>query len=314
MNFVRIDGREIAEKLYIEFHDRVVVLKNKNVIPHLVVILVGENPASVAYVTLKQQKGEAIGAKVTLLKYPTDIKTDELARKIEELNDDKTVHGILIQRPLPEHIDIEKLELLTNPEKDIDGFHPDSPYTLPLPLAVVKILEEVYKFKNNEGVASAGDPHRAPGTTKVSEAVGWGKARQDPEKFQNWLRSQNIVVLGKGPTGGGPIIKLLGKLGVNPEIIDSKTDNPEELMKNADIIISSVGRENVIKPENIKKGVILIGVGILRGEDRKLKGDYDIDKIKEIAGYYTPTPGGVGPVNVAMLLDNLLTAAEHQTR
>jgi methylenetetrahydrofolate dehydrogenase (NADP+) / methenyltetrahydrofolate cyclohydrolase len=314
MNFVRIDGREIAEKLFEELKSRVGALKKKNVIPHLVVILVGENPASVAYVTLKQQKGEAIGAKVTLIKYPTDITTEELTVKIKELNDDKSVHGILIQRPLPEQINIEKLELLTKPEKDIDGFHPDSPFTLPLPLAVVKILEEVYKMKNNVGVTSAGDPHRAPGTTKVSEAVGWGKERQDPEKFQYWLKSQNIVVLGKGPTGGGPIIKLLNKLGVNPEIIDSKTDNPEELMKNADIIISSVGRENVVKPENIKKGVILIGVGILRGEDRKLKGDYDIDKIKDIAGYYTPTPGGVGPVNVAMLLDNLLEAAENQSK
>jgi methylenetetrahydrofolate dehydrogenase (NADP+) / methenyltetrahydrofolate cyclohydrolase len=292
MNFVRIDGREIAEKLFEELKGRVGELKKKGIIPHLVVVLVGENPASVAYITLKQQKGEAIGAKVTLLKYKTDVTTEKLTAKIKELNDDPSVHGILIQRPLPEQIDIEKLELLTRPEKDIDGFHPESPYTLPLPLAVVKILEEIYNLNARD----------TRGT------------RDTFDTFISWLKNQEIIVLGKGPTGGGPIIKLLNKLGVNPEIIDSKTDNPEELMKSADIIISSVGRENVIKPENIKKGVVLIGVGILRGEDKKLKGDYDVEKIKDIAGYYTPTPGGVGPVNVAMLLDNLLTAAERQSK
>jgi methylenetetrahydrofolate dehydrogenase (NADP+) / methenyltetrahydrofolate cyclohydrolase len=297
---VRIDGREIADKLYNEFSARVEELRKKNIIPHLVVILVGESPASVAYVTLKQQKGEAIGAKVTLIKYPTDVTTDELMLKINELNGDPSVHGILIQRPLPEHIDIEKLELLTNPEKDIDGFHPDSPFTLPLPLAVVKILEEV--FEETQGTKETKDKKTS------GSSVSTGSSRT----FNEWLKSQKIVVLGKGPTGGGPIIKLLDKLGVHPEIIDSKTENPHELMKKADIIISSVGRENVIKPENIKKGVVLIGVGILRGEDKKLKGDYDEKLIKDIAGYYTPTPGGVGPVNVAMLLDNLLTATERQ--
>ncbi len=280
---MRIDGTEIAEKIFEELKNRVGELKKRNIVPQLAVILVGANPASIAYVTLKQRKGEAIGAKATLIKYETDVTTEELVKKVKELNDDPTVHGILIQRPLPPQIDVEKLELLTNPEKDVDGFHPDSPYTLPLPLAVVKILEEVHNLK------------------KIN--VG----------FSDWLHSQNIIVLGKGLTGGGPIIKLLNKLGSTPTVIDSKTQNPNELMKNADIIIASVGRENMVKPENIKKGAILVGVGILRGEDGKLKGDYDPEKIKDIAGYYTPTPGGVGPVNVAMLMVNLLDAAQKQS-
>ncbi len=279
---MRIDGKEIAERIFEELKDRVGELKKKNVIPHLAVILVGENPASVAYVTLKQKKGEAIGAKVTLIKYITDVTTEELAEKVRELNNDPAVHGILIQRPLPPQIDVEKLELLTDPEKDIDGFHPESPYTLPLPLAVVKILEEIHKMK---------------------------KIKED---FADWFKSRETVVIGKGPTGGGPIIKLLNKLGVHPTVIDSKTGNPDNVMKKADIIIASVGRENVVKPDAIKKGVILIGVGILRGEDGKLKGDYTEEKIKDIAAYYTPTPGGVGPVNVAVLWENLLTAAEKQ--
>ncbi|HUQ85446.1 MAG TPA: bifunctional 5,10-methylenetetrahydrofolate dehydrogenase/5,10-methenyltetrahydrofolate cyclohydrolase [Candidatus Limnocylindrales bacterium] len=281
---MRIDGKEIAEKIFENLKDRVGELEKKNVVPHLAVILVGANPASVAYVTLKQKKGEAIGAKVSLIRYETDVTTVKLADKVEELNNDPTVHGILIQRPLPPQIDVEKLELLTDPEKDVDGFHPDSPYTLPLPLAVVKILEEICVLK--------------------SEKIN----------FNTWLKSKNIVVLGKGPTGGGPIIKLLKKLGTHPQVIDSKTEDREELMKTADIIIGSVGRENVILPENIKKGVILIGVGILKGNDGKLKGDYDPEKIKDVAGYYTPTPGGVGPVNVAMLMVNLIKAAEKQTK
>lgn len=277
---MRIEGAQIAGKIYEDLKKRVGELAKKNIVPHLAVILVGENPASIAYVTLKKRKGEEIGAKVTLIKYGTDVTTEELEKNVEELNSDSAVHGILIQRPLPDQVDVAKLELLTNPEKDIDGFHPDSPFTLPLPLAVIKILEEVHKMKNIN------------------------------EEFSNWLKSQKIVVLGKGPTGGGPIIKLLNKLGATPNVIDSKTENPQDLKKNADIIISSVGRENVVKPDEIKKGVILIGVGILRGEDGKLKGDYDEEKIKDIAGFYTPTPGGVGPVNVAMLMENLVTAAE----
>jgi methylenetetrahydrofolate dehydrogenase (NADP+) / methenyltetrahydrofolate cyclohydrolase len=307
MNVVRINGTEIAEKIFAELKKRVARLaedgksrRGEPIIPHLVVILVGENPASVAYVTLKQKKGEAIGAKVSLIKYKTDVTTEELAEKVLELNEDPSVHGILIQRPLPKQIDVNRLELLTNPEKDVDGFHPDSPFTLPLPLAVVKILQEVYEETNGTKETSA---NRASDSSYSSVSSS---------TFLKWLKAKNIVVLGKGPTGGGPIIKLLNKMGVQPTVIDSKTENPAEVMRNADIIISSVGRENVVKPENIKPGAILVGVGILRGEDSKLKGDYDPEKIKDIAGYYTPTPGGVGPVNVAMLMENLLDAAEKQ--
>jgi len=280
-----IDGTKIASNIYKDLQNKVGKLAEKNIVPHLAVILVGENPASVAYVTLKQKKGEAIGAKITLLRYDTSVATAELLKKLVELNNDPTVHGILIQRPLPPQIDVEKLELATSPEKDIDGFHPDSPYTLPLPLAVVKILEEIYKIKTLD----------------------------TPDTFRTWLASQVIVVLGKGPTGGGPIIKLLNKLGVNPTIIDSKTANPKDLMLSADIIVASTGRENMVTPDAIKKGAILVGVGILRGTAGKLKGDYDEEKIKDVAGFYTPTPGGVGPVNVAMLMVNLLTATETQT-
>lgn len=301
---MRLEGKAIAEQLYGDLQKRVKTLQKNHVTPHLVVFLIGESPASVAYVTLKQRKGEEIGAKVTILRYPTSITTDELSEKVKLLNQDPYVHGILIQRPLPEHIDEKKLELLTDPEKDIDGFHPDSPYTLPLPLAVVKILEHIYS--SSEG-----------GTTK-SRSSRFASAHSNnkrEQQFDTWLQSQNIVLLGKGSTGGGPILEHFKTLNVTPHLIDSKTIDPEKVLKQADIIISAVGRKNVIKPESLKKDVILISVGINRGgENNKLHGDYDEEAIQDITAYYTPTPGGVGPVNVAMLMDNLITATEKQTQ
>jgi len=128
---MRLSGKDISQKLYADLKKRVEKLQKKKIIPHLVVILVGENPASVAYVRQKQKNGEGIGAKVTVLNYKTDVTTEELEEKVKLLNEDPFVNGILIQRPLPEQIDVAKLEAITDPQKDIDGFHPDSPYTLP---------------------------------------------------------------------------------------------------------------------------------------------------------------------------------------
>lgn len=306
---MKIDGHAVAEKIYGKLKERVKTLRKENIVPHLVVILVGEHPASIAYVTLKQKKGEEIGAKVTVLTYPTKVTTDELIEKVKLLNEDPYVHGILIQRPLPQQIDIQKLELTTDPQKDIDGFHPDSPYTLPLPLAVEKILEEVYIINSKQEARNT----KQIQNTKEKNSKTFSDFGFRYSNFISWLKTKDIVVLGKGPTGGGPIITYFKKLHINTDLIDSKTKTPEKLMKSADILISAVGKESIIKPEVLKKGVILISVGINRGEDHKLHGDYDTEKIKDIASYYTATPGGVGPVNVAMLMENLLTAAEKQT-
>lgn len=221
---MRLSGRDIAEKIYIHLQTRVKELQKRHITPHLVVFLIGENPASVAYIKQKQTKGEAIGCKVTVLQLEETITTEELEEKLKLLNNDPFVHGILIQRPVPKQVDIDKLEALTNPEKDLDGFHPDSPYTLPLPLAVVKILEEIYLLETEQGLA-----------------------RQDHtmKNFINWLNAKNIVLTGKGPTGGGPIINYLKTLHVIPTVIDSKTPNPKEILKLADIVIAAVGRSKL---------------------------------------------------------------------
>ena len=283
---MKLDGREIAEKLYKHLSLRVGELQKKNIVPHLVVLLVGDNPASEAYVLQKQKAGEKIAAKVTILRYEASIEMPELEEKIMLLNQDPFVHGILIQRPLPKQIDSDKLSLLTDPRKDVDGFNPESQFILPLPLAVELVLQHVYQ--------------------QIQSSTHTGNA-----EFINWLQAQNIVLLGKGEAGGKPILAYLRKLSVEPIQIDSTTAHPEEKMKQADIIISAVGKK-VINPTIIKPGVILIGVGLFKGPDDKLQGDYDEEEIKDIASFYTPTPGGIGPVNVAMLMENLITATENQ--
>ncbi|MBA3724201.1 MAG: bifunctional 5,10-methylenetetrahydrofolate dehydrogenase/5,10-methenyltetrahydrofolate cyclohydrolase [Candidatus Levybacteria bacterium] len=295
---MKINGHEIAEQIYKNLRDRVGDLQKNGITPQLVVLLVGNNPGSIAYVNQKEISGAKVGAKVTIKRFVDTVTTEELVEEIERLNGDQTVHGILIQRPLPSQIDVNKLERLTNPQKDIDGFHPDSPYTLPLPLAIIRILEEIYYFSSERRES------RSPVSSRL----------RSNNKFLEWLNSQSIVLLGKGETGGQPIIHYLQKLSINPIVIDSKTPNPESILKQADILISAVGKRDIIQAKNLKKGVILLGVGMTQGEGRKLHGDYQAQDVEAVASYYTPTPHGVGPVNVAMLLDNLITAAEKQTQ
>jgi methylenetetrahydrofolate dehydrogenase (NADP+)/methenyltetrahydrofolate cyclohydrolase len=278
---MKIDGKEIALKIYENLKKKVEELHQKNINPHLAVILIGNNPSSESYVAQKRKWAEYIGATVTIYQYPDDIAHEAIRNKLLQLNQEPTVHAILIQRPVPSQINIQELVNLTDPQKDIDGFHPDSPYTLPLPLAVVKILEDIHQ--------------------------------QETANFYEWLRAQSIIIIGKGETAGKPIVNYFTKLNIPFNQIDSKTPNPEELTKTADIIISAVGKDETVKPENIKRGVILIGVGLFKGADGKLHGDYNEETIQDKVSLYTPTPGGVGPVNVAMLMQNLLTATERQT-
>jgi 5,10-methylene-tetrahydrofolate dehydrogenase/methenyl tetrahydrofolate cyclohydrolase len=176
---MKIDGRELAEQLYQDLEKRVGELQEKNLTPHLVVILVGNNPASEAYVLQKQRAGERIGAKVTILNYPEDINTEILEEKIKLLNEDPYVHGILIQRPLPAHLDSNKLSLLTKPQKDVDGFNPDSAFTLPLPLAIVYILKQIYRIIQDGVTSGEGFPSSARNEVRTSDGRG---ARQDPLK------------------------------------------------------------------------------------------------------------------------------------
>lgn len=289
---MRIEGKEIAQEILENLRHEVARLQKNNIIPHVAIILVGDDPASAAYVHRKELKTQEIGGEVSIFRLPLTTLEYNLLELIDDLNRNPDIHGIIVQRPLPEKISSKKVNEATAPKKDIDGFRKDSPYQMPLPAAVIKILENIYSSRE-----------RSESRSKSS------RQSSNNNNFLFWLKSKNIVVIGKGETGGGPVINLLRKFEIQPIIVDSKTQNPLPITKKADIIISTVGRPQILTSSNIKRGVILIGVGMYRGDDGKLHTDYEEDEIKDIASFYTPVPGGVGPVNVAALLSNLIAAA-----
>lgn len=274
---MKINGRAIARKISDELIQKTEELAKKDITPHLLIILVGNDLSSKAYIRQKIKRAEKVGIRTTLKRYPKNTSEKTLLKFVKEANTDTSVHGIIIQRPLPSQFDPLKIKHAVIPEKDVDGFHPQSKFDPPLALAVIRILEEIHQ--------------------KVSDAP-----------LHQWLIGKNIVILGRGEAGGKPVITYLNKLGIFHKVIHSHTKNRNELLKNADIIISAVGKKEVVKKDVLKKGVILIGIG-LHKENSSLFGDYVEDDIKDIASCYTPTPGGVGPVNVIMLLKNITTAA-----
>ena len=276
---MKINGKAIVSKILEDLKNKVQKL---NITPHLAIILIGNDPASSAYVKQKKLKANFIKAKTAIKYLSSDTSNSSLLETIQQFNNNSNIHGIIVQKPLPSQINLKEITLAINPKKDVDGFHPNSKFQSPIALAVLRIISLV----RSHLVASQG------------------------ETLANWLKSKKILVIGKGETGGKPIIDMFRKMNIQPEIIDSKTKNPSSVTKTADIIISAVGKPNVIKPEMIKKNSILISIGLSKGKDGKLHGDYDEEKIKDIASFYTPTPGGIGPVNVAMLLANLITAVE----
>ena len=321
---MKIDGKIIASHIFDELKKKVKDLKKKNIVPHLVVILVGNDPASVAYVSQKEIKTIEVGAKITIKNLASKIpasqrgeQNSELLKTIQDLNRDKTVHGIIVQLPLPKHLD-ENIALRVNPEKDIDAFNSKSPYPMPLAKAVLKILENVYKIKQEQSARGANEIFAArlfePQRVSQQKNFVSDLSASLKSSFINWMEKQSIVVIGKGKTGGAPTIDMLKKLGLKPGIVDSQTPNPRVLTTKADILISAVGKLNIVTLDMLKKGVILISVGMHKGENGKLHGDYNEEEIKDIASFYTPVPGGIGPVNVACLIENLILSAEKQKK
>lgn len=290
---MKIDGKRIADKILSRLKQKIEKLKKKNIYPKLAVILVGNDPSSHSYVKRKEIKAKEIGIEAEVQRLPKNISQDKLLNIIRQYDRNKEIHGIIIQQPLPKHINTSLTINAVSANKDIDGFLPNSKFEMPITMAVLEILEEIFmRVAAPRTVAKASDLRLLRG------------------ELRKWLKSQKIVIIGKGETGGKPIINMLKKLGIEPQIIDSKTMNYELLTKTADIIISAVGKQNVITKDTIKKGVILISIGLSRGKDGKMYGDYEESEIKNIASFYTPTPGGVGPVNIAMLLKNLVAATK----
>lgn len=273
-----INGREITSKILEDLKKRVEKLKEKNITPHLYIITLGKNSESTSYIKQKLLKAEIINAKTTVKKLSEKTTTGKLISLIENLNDDKKVSGIIVQRPMPKTIDEEKISLAINIEKDVDGFHPHSKFAVPVALAILKAIESIIEDQN----------------------------------IIDFLKSKKITVIGKGITAGKPIIKLFEKLKIKIKIVDSKSKERKKILKTSDIIISAVGKSDVITKDDLKKGVILIGVGLHMEKNGKFYGDYNQDEISSKASFYTPTPGGIGPLNVSMLMINLVKAAESQ--
>lgn len=293
---MKIDGKEIAAHIFETLVKRVQELSEEGVTPHLAVILVGDDESSKAYVRQKELKTGEIGAAITVHRLSKNLTQEKLLTLINTLNHEPTVHGIIIQRPLPAHIDSNTITNATMPSKDVDGFCTGSPFDPPIALAVWKILKEIYSSSKSD--LSAG--------RQGSSHLG------SNNNLEDWLHQQKIVILGKGKTAGLPISEYFKKMGIAPTIIDSTTQNRNELLLSADIIISAVGKKGVLQNTVLKQGVSVIAVGMFKNDEGKLEGDYTEDEMLNKAAFYTSVPGGVGPVNVAMLLSNLVKAAEVQ--
>lgn len=298
---MKIDGKLIASEIKENLKKKISLLKRKNIIPHLAVVLIGNDPGSEAYVKQKLKVGQDLGAKVTLIRKQITENREQLFNLVRKLNRDKLVHGIIIQRPCPIDISKEELDLLVIPPKDVDGFHPKSPFTPPIASAVIKILEWVFK---QEKVAS-----------RWSLAVGQNQKFSNDQMlktndlFFSWFKKQKVLVIGRGETAGKPIAETLSKFSDKITIAHSQTTDLKGVCLASDIIITCVGKPNVVRHDMVLTTTLLIGVG-LHQENGKLATDYDQEEIAGKVAFYTPVPGGVGPMNVACLFENLLKAAE----
>lgn len=275
---MKIDGKSIASVILEDLKLKVNDLAKDGIVPTLAVILMGNNESSDAYVRQKELKAAEIGAKTLIYRFNESVDENEIEDLVKKLDSDKNVHGIILQRPAPKYINAEKLEKLISPKKEVDGFGENSLYPVPVAQAVILALKKVYENEDENG------------------------------NFEDWLKSKSIIVLGKGETAGFPIINHFRKIGVEPEIIDSKTQNKNDILSKADIIISAVGKPHTFEITSVKKGVILIGVGLTKNNEGKLVSDFSNEDAEKVTSFYSPTPGGVGPINVACLMENLVKA------
>lgn len=284
-----ISGKKIAEELRVHLKKEVKKLGKKSPLK-LVVFLVGSAPDQLSFVKIKEKTARDLGIGFEFIHFKKVPGFEDFVRLVKEKSEDPKTTGIIIQQPLPNHLITDTIYNFIGREKDIEGNHIKTPFLPPLGLAALTVLKYAYSQKIDKKLF-----------------VDFSK---DKLFFKKNFKNKKIVIIGRGITGGIPIGKTLTAFKMNFLGINSQTPNPELYYKEADIIISAVGRK-VVNAENIKPGTILISAG-LRKERGKLKGDYDEDEIKNIASFYTPTPGGLGPIDVTYLYKNLLDAAKLQ--
>ncbi|MEJ8296495.1 bifunctional methylenetetrahydrofolate dehydrogenase/methenyltetrahydrofolate cyclohydrolase FolD [Delftia tsuruhatensis] len=275
-----IDGNALSRQLRAEVAQRATALKARGTTPGLAVVLVGDNPASQVYVRNKVKACEDAGFHSVLEKYDASMTEAELLARVEALNNDPAIHGILVQLPLPAHIDDHKVIETISPLKDVDGFHVASAGAL--------MVGEV-GFK-------ACTPY---GCMKMLESIGMKD-----------LRGKHAVVIGRSNIVGKPMAMMLLAANATVTICHSGTADLAAMTRQADIVVAAVGKRNVLTTDMCKPGAVVIDVGMNRNDEGKLCGDVDFDGVKEVAGFITPVPGGVGPMTITMLLVNTMEAAE----
>lgn len=276
-----IDGKAISAQIREEIAEKVRIYKEETgLCPGLAVVIVGENPASQVYVRNKKKACEQVGFNSWVYEMPESTTQEELNALVEKLNNDDAVHGILVQLPLPKHLDEEQVILKIKPEKDVDAFHP-----------------------YNVGRITIGNPKFLPCT---------------PAGIMQLLHRSNIeisgkecVVIGRSNIVGKPMALLLLSENGTVTVCHSKTKGLKEVCKRADILVVAIGKADFVTADMVKEGAVVIDVGMNRNAEGKLTGDVDFESVSKIASYITPVPGGVGPMTITMLLQNTLTAAEN---
>lgn len=274
-----MSGKLLSDELNEEMKREVIKLKEKNITPGLVVVLVGEDTASQTYVRNKEKRAKTLGIHSVVEKYPEKMTEIELLRVIDRLNKNDHFHGILVQLPLPKHIDSTKILNAIRPEKDVDGFHPI-----------------------NMGKLVIGQPDRIPCTP-----YGIMKLLQ---RYEIDIEGKNAVVIGRSNIVGKPMAQLLLMKNATVTIAHSKTKNLAAVAKEADILIVAIGRGHMITKDFVKPGAVVIDVGMNRDENGKLIGDVKSDEVQEVAGYLTPVPKGVGPMTITMLMYQTIESAK----
>lgn len=276
-----LDGKKIAEEIKTELRAEILELKQKGIIPGLAVILIGSDVASQVYVKNKERTCRELGIYSEVHHLKESISEEELLELIKQLNKKTEINGILVQLPLPESINEQKIILATNPKKDVDCFHPENigkmflGYPLFLPCTPAGVLEIMRQSKID-------------------------------------LSGKSVVTVGRSNIVGKPLAVMLLKENATVTMAHSKTRNLKDVTKQADILISATGQAGLIKADMVKKGAVVIDVGINRSADNKLLGDVDFENVKKVASAITPVPGGIGPMTIAMLMRNTVLAAKLQ--
>lgn len=273
-----IDGKQVAENLTNNLEKEV---SKFNVKPHLVVIQVGDNTASSIYVNLKKKKAEQIGIKSTVINYPDNISEEELIKKLQTLNSDTSVNAILVQLPLPKHINADNIINVISPQKDVDGF----------------TAENTGNLLN--GITPKSYPCTPKGIIKLLDT------------YNIDVSGKSAVIVGRSNIVGKPVAVMLLNRNATVTICHSRTKNLSDITKNADILISAVGKK-MIFADMVKKGAVVIDVGIFKDENNKTTGDVDFENVKEVASYITPVPKGVGPMTIACLMENTIELFKQQ--